>query len=68
MAFENADLPNIFCSYAVLSIESKDEQSQAQILSAALEVSFPPYYIQPLLFSENSHLLLFLLEFTDSRR
>lgn len=28
------------CSYAVLSIESKEEQSQAQILSAALEVSF----------------------------
>ena len=42
MAFENADLPNIFCSYSVLSIEAKDEQSQTQILSAALEVSFPP--------------------------
>ena len=26
------------------------------------------YYIEPFLFSENSHLLLFLLEFTDRRR
>ncbi len=34
------DFLHLSPSYAVLSIESKDEQSQAQILSAALEVSF----------------------------
>ena len=51
---------HLLCSYAVLSIESKDEQSQAQILSAALEVSFPAYCIQPLQFPEKSHLLHFL--------
>jgi len=50
----------LLCSYAVLSIESKDEQSQAQILSAALEVSFPSYCIQPLQFPEKSYLLHFL--------
>jgi hypothetical protein len=31
----------LFFSYAVLLVESKDEQYQVQILSAALEVSFP---------------------------
>jgi phospholipase A-2-activating protein len=50
----------LLCSYAVLSIESKDEQSQAQILSATLEVSFPAYYIQPMQFPEKSHVLHFL--------
>lgn len=51
---------HFLCSYAVLSIESKEEQSQAQILSAALEVSFPAYCSQPLQFPEKSHLLHFL--------
>lgn len=31
-------IPTELCSYAVLLIEKKDEEGQAQVLSAALEV------------------------------